>query len=192
MEKNSLAIPFKAVIIGGSAGSLDVLLQVFPGLRKDLQIALIIVMHRKNAADSLLTDLLTSRTTLPVKEADEKEPVLAGNIYLAPADYHLLIEKNLTFSLDYSEKIQYSRPSIDVSFESAADVFKNQLTGILLSGANADGVNGLIAIRENGGTIIAQSPETADVSYMPQQAIQHTKIDHIFSAEQITTYINNL
>jgi len=114
----------RALIIGGSAGSLDVLLKVLPELKRNLDFAIIIVIHRKQGTDSLLTDLLSHRTNLRVKEADEKEKILDGNVYIAPSDYHLLIEKDFTFSLDYSEKINYSRPSIDVTFQSAADAYE--------------------------------------------------------------------
>ncbi|MGY0039472.1 chemotaxis protein CheB [Pedobacter sp. NJ-S-72] len=106
----------EALIIGGSAGSLDVLLKVLPALDDTLSFPIIIVVHRKHGADSLLPELLSGRTDLIVKEIDEKEPIRAGTIYVAPSDYHTLIEKDKSFSLDYSEKINYSRPAIDATF----------------------------------------------------------------------------
>jgi two-component system, chemotaxis family, protein-glutamate methylesterase/glutaminase len=183
---------FKVVAIGGSAGSLDVLFNMLPLLRQTLPVAIVIVLHRKSSGDSMLVDLFSLKTSLPVKEVEEKDTVLPGNIYLAPADYHLLFERDETFSLDYSEKVNYSRPSIDTCFESAAEVFGPRLVGILLSGANADGVEGLIAIKKNGGYTIAQSPESAEVPYMPSKAIQSSDIDEVINPEGLAAFINAL
>ena len=182
----------RALVIGGSAGSLDVLLKVLPEINSNLDFPIIIVLHRKQGADSLLSDLLSYRTELKVKEADEKEKIMKGCIYIAPSDYHLLIEKDHTFSLDYSEKINYSRPSIDVTFQSAADTYGDKLVCLLLSGSNADGVNGLIATKKNGGIIWAQDPETAQVTYMPEQAILRAKVNAVLKPEEMAGYINSL
>ena len=182
----------KMLVIGGSAGSLDVLMDVLPKLRKDIDFSIVIILHRKKDSESLLADLLSSRSPLPVNEIEDKQPILQGVIYLAPPDYHVLIEKNDTFSLDVSEKVNFSRPSIDVSFESAADVYPNAIAGLLLSGANADGTEGLKCIKEKNGLVIVQQPGTADVAYMPQQAINEIKVDAILKKEEIALYINNL
>ncbi|RZK70050.1 MAG: chemotaxis protein CheB, partial [Pedobacter sp.] len=169
----------EALVIGGSAGSLEVLLKALPVLDVTLTFPIIIVIHRKHGADSLLPDLLSSRTRLRVKEIDEKEAIIAGTIYIAPSDYHLLIEQNRTFSLDYSEKINYSRPAIDVTFQTAAEVYKNKLACLLLSGSNADGVNGLKTVKRWGGLALIQDPDSAQVAYMPAQAKLHVEIDEI-------------
>ena len=182
----------KMLVIGGSAGSLDVLMDVLPNLRKDIDFPIVIILHRKKDSESLLADLLSSRSPLPVNEIEDKQPILPGVIYLAPPDYHVLIEKNDTFSLDVSEKVNFSRPSIDVSFESAADAYPNEIAGLLLSGANADGTEGLKCIQEKNGLVIVQQPGTADVAYMPQQAINEIKVDAILNKEEIASYINNL
>lgn len=182
----------RALIIGGSAGSLDVLLKVLPALDINLDFAIIIVIHRKQGTDSLLTDLLAHRTKLKVKEADEKEKILDGNVYIAPSDYHLLIEKDFTFSLDYSEKINYSRPSIDVTFQSAADAYGEGLVCLLLSGSNADGVNGLIATKKGGGITLVQNPNSAQVTYMPEQAILRADVSAVLDIEAMANYINSL
>jgi len=184
--------PSRVVMIGGSAGSLDVLLYILPKLRPDLAVVIVIVLHRKTNVESPLINLLQTKTTLPVSEAEEKEPLVPGHIYLAPADYHLLLERNKTFSLDYSEKVHFSRPSIDVSFETAADVFSGNVTGILLSGANADGVEGLRRISERGGDVIIQEPSTADVAFMPAEAIRSGIAAKVFTPEQMMHYINSL
>jgi two-component system chemotaxis response regulator CheB len=182
----------KALVIGGSAGSLDVLIKVLPNLNHELQFPIVIVVHRKQGTDSLLAELLGAKTSLRVKEVEEKEDILPKTIYIVPSDYHLLIEKDFTFSLDYSEKVNYSRPSIDVTFQSAAEVYTDKLVCILLSGSNADGVNGLITVGSFGGEIAVQDPNSAQVNYMPAQAILKVKVDHILSIEDMAAYINAL
>lgn len=182
----------RAVIIGGSAGSLEVLLKVLPILKHDLSFPIIIVVHRKQGMDSLLTDLLANKTKLKVKEADEKEPIENGTIYIAPSNYHLLVEKDFTFSLDYSEKVNFSRPAIDVTFQSAALAYEKGLVGLLLSGSNADGVNGLITINKYNGTSLVQDPSSAQVSYMPDQAILKANVSAILKIEEMANYINSL
>lgn len=178
------------VMIGGSAGSIEVLLQVLPRLRPDIKVPVIIVLHRKNANDTILADLLSSKTPIPVKEIEEKEMPAPGVIYIAPPDYHLLIEKDHSFTLDFSERINYSRPSIDVAFESAAYVYGAGLACILLSGANADGAEGMMYAKKMGGFTIAQDPVTADVAYMPESAIAQGAADHVWNVQEITTFIN--
>ncbi|GAB4019800.1 chemotaxis protein CheB [Spirosoma migulaei] len=180
------------VLIGGSTGSIDVLLKLLPALKPSLSFALIIILHRKNTADSTLANLFSLKTSLPLKEVDDKDVIEPGAIYLAPADYHLLIEQDGTFSLDDSEKVNYSRPSIDVTFESAADVYGPSLVGILLSGANADGTNGLNAIKRAGGMSVVQQPETAQVAFMPQQAILSAPVDYVLDIEGLISFVNAL
>lgn len=182
----------KAFIIGGSAGSLDVLLKVLPVVKPDIGFPIIIVVHRKQGTDSLLPALLSTRTKLKVKEVDEKEPILAGTVYIAPSDYHLLIEQDQTFSLDYSEKINYFRPAIDVTFQTAAEVYQSELVCLLLSGSNTDGVEGLKRVKAWDGTTAIQDPETAQVAYMPAQAKLHVQIDHELSIEAMGEFINLL
>ncbi len=185
MEENYVNQSYRLVVIGGSAGSLDVILKILAVLPGVLPVPVVIVLHRKNSNDTLLTDLLSTKTRLRVKEVEEKEPLRPGHLYIAPADYHLLIEKDYTFSLDDSEKINYSRPSIDATFETAADVYGFSLIAILLSGANTDGVEGLKKIKQSGGLTIVQEPESAEVSYMPQQAINNVDIDIVADAAAI-------
>jgi two-component system chemotaxis response regulator CheB len=191
MEKEIFMNKYELLIIGGSAGGLEVLLEVLPQLRTDLDYAVVLVMHRRGG-DSLLTGLLSDKTKLAVKEAEEKEAIRPGVIYIAPADYHLLIENDKTFSLDYSEKIHYSRPAIDASFETAAEAYGPLLAGVLLSGANADGAEGLLQIKQAGGLTIVQDPDEASVSYMPQQAIEKGAADKILTTSQIIGLLNEL
>jgi two-component system, chemotaxis family, protein-glutamate methylesterase/glutaminase len=192
MEEESLTGKCDAFIIGGSAGSLDVLLKVLPDVDVNINFPIIIVVHRMHGADSLLPALLSARTKLIVKEADEKEKLIAGTVYIAPSDYHLLIEHDRTFSLDYSEKINYSRPAIDATFQTAAEVYKRRLACLLLSGSNADGVNGLESVKIWGGIALIQDPESAQVAYMPEQAKQHVAIDRVLAVEDIAEFINLL
>lgn len=180
------------IMIGGSAGSLQVILKLLPGLRIGLPVAIVIVLHRKPSNDETLVDLLSGKTRWPVREVEEKEPVLPNHIYIAPADYHLLVESDHTFSLDVSEKVNYSRPSIDIAFESAAEVYGSSLLAILLSGANADGQEGMQHVKNAGGTCVVQNPDTAEVAYMPMQAIGHVAIDKVLHAEEIASFINGL
>ncbi|KQR71944.1 chemotaxis protein CheB [Pedobacter sp. Leaf176] len=192
MEETIMPSKCKALIIGGSAGSLDVLLEIFPLLSDEIDFPIILVTHRKSGNDALLSDLLRSRTKLKVNEAEEKDKIQPGNVYIAPADYHLLIEENETFSLDYSEKVNYSRPSIDVTFHSAAEVFKDKLVCILLSGSNADGVAGLKTVKSSGGLVVIQNPKTAVMPYMPQQAANEIEGGIILNANEMAEFINKL
>jgi len=192
MEENHLNHPCELLLIGGSAGSLEVLFKLLPLLRADLPFPMTLVLHRRNSADSSLSGLLGSKTLNPTHEVEDKDPVTPGTIYLAPADYHLLIERDRTFSLDYSEKINFSRPSIDVTFESAAEVYGPGLVAILLSGANEDGTNGLTAVKRAGGTVVVQNPDTAQMPFMPHYALTHLPVDHVFDTIQMAGFINEL
>lgn len=182
----------EAFLIGGSAGSLEVLLKVLPDLDSHLPFPIIIVLHRKPGKDSILTDLLAAKTQLHVKEIEEKEKIKPSTIYIAPPNYHLLVERNGTFSLDASEKVNFSRPSIDVSFESAADTFKQGLFCLLLSGANSDGTEGLLKVKKTGGTILVQEPSSAVVSYMPEAALAQMEVDEVLKPEEMANYLNKL
>lgn len=192
MAKVDLNIPCEVLVFGGSAGSLEVLLKILVKLKSPLAFAILIVMHRKNSHDSTLIELMASKTSIPVKEVEDKDPLEAGSIYVAPADYHLLIEDKHTFSLDASEKVNFSRPSIDVTFESVAEIFGKSAIAVLLSGANSDGTAGLAAIKQNGGTTVTQDPTTAQVPFMPQHAMQEIPIDYVLNPEEMPEFINSL
>ncbi|NLR65499.1 chemotaxis protein CheB [Chitinophaga varians] len=181
----------RVVLIGGSAGGLQAILTLLPGLSARLNAAVIIVLHRQSSSDSVLAELLAVKTSLPVREAEEKELLLPGTIYIAPGDYHLLIETDHTLSLDYSEKVNFSRPSIDVTFTSAVEVFGPQTMAVLLSGANDDGVEGLADVHEAGGITIVQDPDTAIVDFMPRHAIQAVPVDYVLAAADMASFINS-
>jgi len=180
----------QVIVIGGSAGSLDVILKVLPDIRLNKHTAIIIVLHRKSSDDSPLVELLSYKTTLSVKEAEEKDLICGQCIYVAPSDYHLLIERDHTFSVDFSEKVNYSRPSIDITFQVVAEIYGKNTTAILLSGANADGTAGLQEVRRYQGKTVIQDPRTAEVSYMPQYALNNLTPDEILADDQIADYIN--
>jgi two-component system chemotaxis response regulator CheB len=182
----------KLIIIGGSSGSLQVVIHILGSLPDDYPIPVLLIIHRANSSDSMLTDLLSLKSNLTVREVEEKDKIIPSCVYLAPADYHVLIEKDETFTLDYSEKLNYSRPSIDVSFISAAQVYGKNLIGILLSGANEDGAEGLKKIKEQGGQTIIQHPDDAMVSYMPIKASHKSKIDEVLNTNEIANYLISL
>lgn len=191
MEKEKVAFP-KLIMIGGSSGSLEALMNILPHLKKNLAIPVVIVLHRSNQSDNGLVELLASKTMLKVCEADEKDMLLPGSIYIAPPDYHLLIERDNSLSLDAGAKIHYSRPSIDVSLISGAQVYGAALIAILLSGANSDGAEGSACVEAAGGQVIVQDPGDAIVSHMPAHALMHTKNALVKKAFDIATYINAL
>lgn len=182
----------KLVVIGGSSGSLQVIIQILGRLPDNYPIPLLLILHRAYSTDSMLLDLLVLKSNIMVREVEEKDKISPSCVYLAPADYHVLIEKDETFTLDYSEKLNFSRPSIDVSFISAAIVYGKKLTGILLSGANEDGAEGLKEIKKQGGHTIIQHPDEAVVNYMPLQASYKSRIDEVLNTEEISRYLISL
>jgi len=182
----------KLMIIGGSAGSLQVILGILPEIHPDFPVPILIVLHRNSGFESSLEELLASRTQTPIKEVEEKEPILPGFVYIAPADYHVLIENDHTFSLDYSERVNFSRPSIDVTFRCAGDVYGPDLICLLLSGGNADGVEGLQYVKGRGGVVVVQDPATAEVPYMPQHAVSLVDTDFLVPAEELPAFLKGL
>ncbi|MES2573526.1 MAG: chemotaxis protein CheB [Bacteroidota bacterium] len=192
MEKDEIISGCEVVLIGGSAGSLKVLMHILPLLSSTPTYALVIILHRKNTEDSTLEHLIALKTILPVIEVEDKTVLKPGCIYIAPADYHLLFEKNKLLSLDISEKVNHSRPSIDVSFESAAEVYQSALVAILLSGSNADGTHGLKVIQNAGGKIVVQEPNTADMPFMPNYAILNTTPDLVLEPDEIATLLGTI
>ena len=189
MEKDKIVSGCKVVLIGGSAGSLNALMQILPEIPTLNHFAIVIVVHRKSTDDQTLEELITLKSHVPVKPVEDKVPLLPGFVYVAPSNYHLLFEKNETLSLDTSEKINYSRPSIDVSFESAAEIYKEALVGILLSGSNTDGTKGLIAIKAAGGTIAVQNPLSADMPFMPNNAVLYSDPDFVLDNQEILEFL---
>jgi two-component system, chemotaxis family, protein-glutamate methylesterase/glutaminase len=183
----------RVIVIGGSAGSFPVLIAMLKQLPVDFPIPIVIVLHRQRNVISEMNKILGAiYQHKQIIEPDDKDAVNDCCIYLAPQNYHLLFELDKTFSLDYSEVVKYSRPSIDVTFESAALVYGSNTIGILLSGANNDGAHGMRIIKESGGITIAQDPASAEYPFMPAAAIEQNTVVNIFSPEQITSYLCGL
>lgn len=184
---------FEAIVMGVSAGGLHALQTVLPALPAHFPLPIAIVQHLDPKADTYLAEILNRHCAITVKEAEDKEALKPGVAYLAPPGYHLLIEPDRSFSLSVDEKVNYSRPSIDLLFESAADAFGQMLIGVVLTGANADGANGLKAIKTYGGVTIVQNPATAEVSYMPQAALETAaRVDYIANLERIAPLLVQL
>jgi len=176
---------YEAIVIGTSSGGMNALKFLFSSLPVDFSIPIIIVQHISPRSDNQWIKLLNINSKLYLKEADEKEKIEHGKVYIAPPNYHLMIERNKTFSLTIDERVNYSRPSIDVLFESAAEAYKNKLIGVILTGSNNDGTKGIKRIKEYGGLTIAQDPETAESAYMPASAIAAIQPDYILALENI-------
>ena len=163
--------PLDALVIGGSAGSVEALTAILPALQPTCGIAVFVVLHLPRERPSLLVNIFAPKCQLRVVEAQDKEPVEPGTIYFAPPDYHVLIDRGPHIALDAGELVNFSRPSIDVLFESAADAYAERLMGIVLSGANSDGAAGLRAVQSAGGLSLVQHPETAVARTMPDAAL---------------------
>jgi len=183
---------FEAVVIGVSAGGMDALPVVLAPLSADFPASIIVVQHLHPHSDGFLVTYLGRKCTLPVKEADEKELLQQGMVYMAPANYHLLVESDRSFSLSIEGRVNYCRPAVDVLFESAAEVFRQKLIGVILTGANSDGAAGLKMIKDYGGVAIAQNPETAEASAMPLAAIAVARPDYVLTLPEIADLLVRL
>lgn len=180
---------YKLIVMGASFGGLNALKSILPILPKDFSIPVVIVQHLGQDSNHYMINHLNTICQLLVKEAEEKETLRPGVIYFAPADYHLLIEDNMTLSLSVEEKVNFSRPAIDVLFESAAYAFGPNVVGVILTGANTDGSLGLKKIKENNGLTIVQSPDTAEAQAMPQGAIDALSVDYIIPLSNIGSFL---
>jgi two-component system, chemotaxis family, protein-glutamate methylesterase/glutaminase len=177
----------KAIVVGASAGALEALSVILPALPADYRLPVLVVVHVPPDKKSVLAELFRRKCRIAVHEAEDKEPIQGGNVYFAPPDYHLLVEKDASVALSSDEPVLYSRPSIDVLFESAADAYGPGLIGIVLTGANQDGANGLKAIVNAGGTAIVQRPQDAFSSAMPQAALAACPAAEELSLQAIAT-----
>ena len=176
---------YEAIVIGLSSGGMNALKIMFSLLPADFKTPIIIVQHISPRSENQWISLLNDKSNLLIKEADEKEKIEPGIVYIAPPNYHLLVEKDKTFTLTIEERVNYARPSIDVLFESAAEAYKSKLIGVILTGSNNDGTNGLKRIQEYGGLTIVQDPGTAESAFMPACAIAAIKPEYILPLEEI-------
>ncbi len=182
----------EAVAVGASAGALEALSVVLPRLPAGYPLPVLVVVHLPPDRDSLMVGLLGDSCRLPVREAQDKEPIEPGTIYFAPPDYHLLVEPDRRLSLSGEEPVLFSRPSIDVLFETAAETYGAGLAGVVLTGANGDGARGLRAIRQAGGTALVQRPETAAAAAMPLAALDACPDAVALTLEEIAEYLRGM
>ena len=181
-----------AIVIGASAGALDALSVILPPLPANYRLPLLLVVHLPPDKESLLAEILAQKCRLRVREAEDKVPIEAGTLYVAPPNYHMLVENDRCVSLSSDEEVHFSRPSIDVLFESAADAYGPALGGIVLTGANDDGAEGLRAIAAAGGAAIVQQPATAMAAAMPQAALNACPSARIMGLEAIGAWLQSL
>jgi two-component system chemotaxis response regulator CheB len=192
MMETPAQAPAKAVVIGASAGALEALSIILPALPRDYSLPVIIVVHLPPDKTSVLATLFADKCALPVAEAADKEPVFPGTIYFAPPGYHLLIEMDKTLSLSSDQPVFFSRPSIDVLFESAADAYGAALIAVVLTGANQDGANGMKSVIASGGQGLIQRPGDAYARAMPEAAIALCPTAHVLSVAEIALYLRSI
>lgn len=183
---------YKAVVIGVSTGGLNALSKIIPLLPKNYPLSVIIVQHRIHDSDNFLVKYLNKLCDIHIKEAIPRETIEHGCVYISPSGYHLMVERDKTFSLSVDPPVSFAIPSIDVLFESASLAYKDKLIGVVLTGANSDGSKGIKAIKDAGGLTIAQDPETAEASAMPGAATKIIDIDHIMPLEKIAIFLKNV
>lgn len=177
-------MPFEIVAIGASWGGLAAVEMLLSGLPQNFPLAIAIVQHRQRNTGKLLRELLQRHSLLPVIEVEDKQTIDPGHVYLAPADYHLLVEPG-HFALSLEAPVLFSRPSIDILFQSAADAYTHKVIGIILTGANKDGAQGLATLKKRGGLAIVQEPTEAESNIMPLAAIAATSVDYILPLAKI-------
>jgi two-component system chemotaxis response regulator CheB len=182
---------FEIAVVGTSWGGLSALRELVASLPPDLVIPVVLVQHRHKQSDHMLPSLLQDRTRLRVCEVEDKAPIEPGAIYVAPSDYHLLVEPGY-FTLSVDEPIRYSRPSIDLTFSSASDVFAEHTIGVVLTGANADGAEGLRRIVQRGGIAIVQDPATAESQNMPLAALKAVPAARVMTLGSIGPFIGEM
>ena len=183
--------PYRIVLIGTSFGGVEALEKMLPGLSPGLRVPVVVVQHRSRDADDGLCEFLRDHCRLPVAEPNDKGEVLGGRVYVAPRDYHLLVEDG-HFALSVDAPVTFARPSIDVLFESAADVYGAEAIGVVLTGANRDGARGLARIKERGGFAVVQDPDEAESRAMPESAMAAAKVDRVLKLREIAPLLNGL
>lgn len=182
----------RTLVIGTSFGGIEALGQVLPQLPKDLPLAVLVVLHIGNTPNQLFIKHLNITCPMRVKEADDKEPICPGTIYMAPPNYHLMVEPDETISLSVDSKINHCRPAIDVLFETAAWTYRQELMGLIMTGLNEDGAKGLLTIKELGGITLVQKPENAMASFMPASAFNTTQPHYVLPLYKIAETIVGL
>jgi two-component system chemotaxis response regulator CheB len=190
--RNSSIRQFKAVVIGVSTGGVSALKLLLGALPSDFRLPVLVVTHITPDSDNSLAVLLDTLSTIRVKEADEQEKLAPGTVYLAPANYHLLVEQDGSLALSVDPPVNFARPSIDVLFETAAKVFGPAVIGVILTGAADDGSRGLLNIKNHGGLTIVQDPADAEMDSMPRSALKLLKADHVEQLKDIPALLIKL
>lgn len=180
---------YKAIIIGGSAGSFQVITKILHSLPANYPIPIILCLHRLKHVRSGFVEALSIKSGIPIVEPEDKEQIKPGRAYLAPANYHMYVDLGNRVALSTEEPVNHSRPSIDLSFISAAQTHRDKLLGIILSGANKDGAYGLKRIKDFGGTCIVQDPKECQVSTMTEASLKLIKADMILNTNQIIQHL---
>jgi two-component system chemotaxis response regulator CheB len=183
---------FKAVVIGGSAGSFQGVVKILQALPSGFALPIVMALHRLKHVRNGFVEVLSLKSNMPVIEPEDKESIRKSTVYLAPANYHLSLELGHYFSLSTEDMVNNSRPSIDITLSSAGYVFRNRLVGILLSGANKDGALGMKAIKDKGGITIVQEPSECMIETMPKSALAATQIDHVLNVDGIINFLKEL
>nr|WKN35545.1 chemotaxis protein CheB [Tunicatimonas sp. TK19036] len=192
MGKFQVSSKFKAVLIGGSAGSFQGVTKILSSIPNDFSLPIILCLHRLKHVRNGFVEALSIKSIKPVTEPIDKESIKKGGVYLAPSNYHMAIELGNSFSLSTEEMINNSRPAIDVTLESGSYVYRDKVVGILLSGANKDGAWGMKKIKDRGGLTIVQDPAECMIETMPSAAISLTSIDYILETDQIVEFLLEL
>ncbi|MEO8217391.1 MAG: chemotaxis protein CheB [Acidobacteriota bacterium] len=182
--------PVSLIVVGCSLGGLQALQVILKGLPAGFQIPIAVAQHRHPKSSEVLAQHLQRSSTLEISDAEDLQPIESGHIYLAPANYHLVVDRG-SLRLSVDDAVQYSRPSIDVLFDSAADSYRQRAVGVVLTGANTDGANGARRIREHGGLILVQDPKEAEAPVMPEAAIAATTPSAVLTLVQITEYLTD-
>ena len=183
---------YKAVVIGGSAGSFSVVSKILSKIDPGFSIPVIICLHRLKHVRSGLVEGLNIKSNIKVVEPNDKDHISGNRAYLAPSNYHLFIEYDNTFHLSTEEPMNHSRPAIDHTFSSAAQTYRDKVLGIILTGANKDGASGLKDIHDKNGTTIIQDPDSCDIDTMTKAALKLFRPDHVLTPEKIADYLNQL
>src|ERR1043165_108978 len=192
MSKYNLNNSFKAVVIGGSAGSFQGMVKILSQLPKGFPLPIIMCLHRLKHVRNGFVEALSIKSVVQVTEPHDKENIKKGAVYLAPANYHMSVELGNHFALSTEEMMNNSRPAIDITLSTCAFVYKEKLIGILLSGANRDGAAGMKAITDKGGLTLVQEPSECMIDTMPKAALAITKIDHVLKVDQIVEFFKEL
>jgi two-component system, chemotaxis family, protein-glutamate methylesterase/glutaminase len=182
----------KIVIIGGSAGSYNVVKKILSSVPANFPLPIVLCLHRLKDVRNGFVESLNIDSSIPVKEPLDKDPVKAGFAYLSPANYHMLIEPGQSFALSTESDINYSRPSIDITMETAGFAFRGKMAGIVLSGTNTDGARGLFSAYKNGAFTVIQQPGNAQFATMPGEVLKYFTPHKIFTDEEIVSFINSL